>query len=68
MENEEFLANCFEGENDIYGISGISRLSGEEDITLPINGIDENAPLDKNELALPRKQKFNEILEITDLL
>lgn len=48
LENEEFLTNHFEGDNDIYGVSGKSRSSGEEDITLTINEIDENAPLDEN--------------------
>ena len=68
MENEEFLANHFEGENGIDGIPGIFRSSGEDDILLPIKEIDGNAPLDEKEPTLPRKEKFKYIPEITDLL
>ena len=68
MENEEFLANHFEGENGIDGIPGTFRPSGEEDILLPIKEIDGNAPLDEKEPTLPRKEKFKYIPETTDLL
>lgn len=55
MENAEFLGNQFEDESDTDGIPGISNSSGKEDIPLPINEKDEDAPLDENEPALSKK-------------
>ena len=68
LENEKFLENQFEGENDTGGIPGISSSSGDEDILLPINEIDEDAPLGENEPALSKKKKKKNILEMADLL